>query len=530
VQIAQQESATVNNIMAPRREPALFKDSIDASGIDFVHRETNFIDFKIQRLLPYQVSRSGGRMAVGDVNGDGDDDVYFGNAVGQSGVLFLGSPGGRFHRAPVQPWTADAQCEDMGSVFFDADQDGDLDLYVVSGGNEYGSGDPMYHDRLYKNTGKGVFVKEPHALPAQETTSGSVVTPADYDHDGDPDLFVGGRIAAQLYPITPRSYVLRNDTKDGVLKFTDVTGQLNDDLRLAGMVTDAAWADVTGDGWPDLLVAGEWMSVRVFENQQGKTFREITPSLGLTDSQGWWSRVVAADVDSDGDTDVLLGNAGTNQQLRASKQEPMDYYVSDINDDSQPDPILCYYVQGKSYPAATLDELVDQVRGIRKTFNHYDDYADAGIEKIMNDDRRKRALHLQINTLQSSWLENQGSGKLTLKPLPAEAQGSMINGFVMDDFDGDGEKEVLCAGNFFPYKVEWGRSDASTGLLLKFNHGEADVYLPDTPLWMSGDIRDVALVHTGTGTRVMVSRNNDKPGLFRYTRGEHPKFKIQDSK
>ena len=171
VLIAQKESATINNIMAPRREPPLFKDSIDASGIDFVHRENNFIDFKIQRLLPYQVSRSGGRMAVGDVDGDGNDDVYFGSAVGQSGVLFLGSSGGQFQRAPSQPWTADAQCEDMGSVFFDADQDGDLDLYVVSGGNEYGSGDPMYHDRLYRNMGKGVFVKEPEALPAQETTS-----------------------------------------------------------------------------------------------------------------------------------------------------------------------------------------------------------------------------------------------------------------------------------------------------------------------------------------------------------------------
>lgn len=519
----QQQHAVVAKAGVTVPTPVRFHDELAGSGIDFRHIENNFIDFKVQRLIPYQVSRVGSRLAVGDVNADGHDDIYFGGAVGQPGVLYLGSKEGAFHRAASQPWQADALCEDIGAAFFDADGDGDHDLYVVSGGNEFGSGDPLYHDRLYRNEGGGTFAKAGEALPAKETTSGSCVVPADYDHDGDLDLFIGGRVAAQLYPITPRSFVLRNDTGGGVLKFTDVTESLNNDLGLAGMVTDAVWSDINGDNWPDLLLAGEWMPVRVFQNSQGKKLTEITDAIGLGESNGWWSKIVAADVDNDGDTDFLLGNAGINQQLRASPAQPLEYFVADVNDDGGPDPILCYYVQGKRYPVATMDELVDQVRSIRKKFNRYADYADAGIEQIMNEAQLRRALRLRINTLQSAWLENTGSGKLVLKPLPMAVQVSMINGFVLQDFDGDGENEVLCAGNFFPYKVEWGRSDAFTGALLKFRNGQATVYRPETPLWLSGDIRDMAVVGSRTaGSRIVVARNNDRPGLFRYKSSSRP--------
>jgi hypothetical protein len=343
------------------------------------------------------------------------------------------------------------------------------------------------------------------------------VVPADFDKDGDLDLFVGGRIAAQLYPITPKSYILRNDSKGGVVKFTDVTEQLNKDIQLAGMVSDAVWSDINNDSWPDLLLVGEWMPVRVFQNEKGKGFKEITSASGLDNSQGWWSKITAADVDGDGDMDFLLGNAGTNLQYHASLKEPMEFFVQDINNDGGPDPLMCYYIQGKSFPAASLDELLEQVTALRKKFYKYQDYADATIKDVMDKSQRETAFHLQINTLHSSWLENQGGGKFLIKQLPDKEQSSAINGFIWDDFDGDNQKELLCAGNFFPYRVEWGQSDAFMGALLKFSKGRSTDYKAEIPLWLTGDIRDMAVIKNRNGKkRIVVARNNDAPGLFAY--------------
>lgn len=512
-----QQKAIVQTKSIASSIPSLFKNVFASSGIDFKHSENNFVDFKAQRLIPYQASRLGARLAVGDVNKDGNDDIFFGSSVGQGGKLFLGKDDGTYAAAVSQPWKADKMSEDIDALFFDADNDGDQDLYVVSGGNEYGSGDPLYHDRLYKNDGRGSFSKAANALPATETTSGSCVEAADYDKDGDLDLFVGGRIAAQMYPITPKSFLLRNDSKDTVLKFTDVTESLNKDFQVAGMVTDAVWNDLDKDGWPELVIVGEWMPVRIFHNKKGKSFKEITGASGLANSEGWWSAIFVADVDGDGDNDFLLGNAGTNMQYHASEKEPLGFYVQDINGDGSPDPIMCYYIQGKSYPAATLDELTEQIPGLRKKFFKYADYAHATIEDVMDKKLLDQALHLKINTLHSSWMENLGNGKFALKILPDELQRSMVNGFVMDDFDGDGQNEVLCAGNFFPYKVEWGKSDAFMGSILKFKNGRATVYQPTAPLWMKGDIRDMDIIKNKNGGKaVVLTRNNDWPGLYRY--------------
>lgn len=517
ITVRQQDAVPVIKSV-PVLQAGMFTDVLSASGIDFRHVENGFVDFKVQRLIPYQASRLGARLAVGDVNGDGNDDIYFGGAIGQSGSLYLGNDNGSFSKAAAQPWQADAVCEDMGAVFFDADNDGDLDLYVVSGGNEFGTSDPLYRDRLYVNKGRGVFAKNETAIPLSETTSGSCVVAADYDKDGDLDLFVGGRVAAQMYPLTPKSFLFRNDSKGTEITFTDVTTTLNKELQLAGMVTGACWNDINKDGWPDLVVVGEWMPVRLFQNEGGRSFREITASAGLSGSEGWWSTVFAADVDSDGDTDFLLGNAGHNLQYRASKEHPLEFIVQDINSDGVPDPIMCYGIQGKSYPAPSLDELVEQVPSLRKKFYKYENYADATMEDLMDKDLLEQALRLTIHTLQSSWLENKGNATFSLKPLPADVQASMINGFVMDDFDGDQQKEILCAGNFTPYKVEWGRSDAFFGALLKFHDGAAAVYKPNIPLWLKGDIRDMKVAETKSGERrVVVARNNDLPGVFQKT-------------
>jgi hypothetical protein len=431
--------------------------------------------------------------------------------------LFLSTDDGSFIQGPSQPWLADKICEDLGSAFFDADGDGNLDLYVVSGGSEFEPGHSFYQDRLYKGDGKGGFVKMTGALP-KETTSGSCVIPADFDRDGDVDLFVGGRLVPGSYPITPKSTLLRNDSQRGEIHFSEVTEEGHKALRTLGMVTDGVWADVNQDKWPDLIITGEWMQLRIFQNEEGNSFREITKQSGLDDTYGWWTDLLAADVDNDGDTDFLAGNAGLNIQLKATNEEPVELFAYDINDDGEVDPIICHYIQGKSYPLPTRDELLDQVAPLRKKFTRYATYADATIQDIVGEAALESMQTLKATTFKSSWLENDGKGKFTVKPLPDPAQVSSIQGFVYHDFDGDGSSEILAAGNFYPYRVQLGQSNASTGVMIKFENGEAKVYKPGVPLWLTGDIRDLGKIKLRNGSnRIVVSRNNDRASVYRLT-------------
>ncbi|MDJ1466865.1 VCBS repeat-containing protein [Xanthocytophaga flava] len=507
-----QPNSKIDDLLTHRiKEPLL---SPVKDGIDFKHSENGFVDFKMQQLLSYQLSRLGGKLAVGDVNKDGNEDVFLGGAAGQSGQLYLGTDNGTLVKSASEPWQTDRVAEDIGSVFFDADGDKDLDLYIVSGGNEFSPSDLLYQDRLYLNDGKGNFAKSPDALPSEQT-SGSCVVAIDYDKDGDQDLFVGGRIAAQQYPKVPKSFLLRNDSQPGKVRFTDVTALASDQLSNAGMVTGAIWTDLNADTWPDLVVVGEWMGIRMYINQKGK-LKESTSSFGLPDSRGWWSAIAQADVDQDGDMDLLLGNAGINMQLRASEKQPLRCYGVDIDQDGRLDPLVSFYVQDKSYPLATRDELLGQVTPMRKRFINYGAYADATVEDILSPELRAKTQLLEAVELRSCWLENKGNSKFALKPLPDWAQFSSINGFLSSDFDGDGKVEVLAAGNFFPYKVQLGRSDALMGVLLRFEKGEVQPIL-DKPLWLTGDIRDMAFIKfKNTSSRVVVSRNNDYATLYDY--------------
>ena len=516
ITLAQADAQKAEQASSASPNPVVLKDVTESAGLAFTHRENNFIDFKVQRLLYYQASRLGGKFAKGDVNNDGNDDVYFGGAVGQSGALLLGKSDGTFVSSSSQPWAVDSLSEDADALFFDADTDGDQDLYVVSGGSEFVATAPMYQDRLYLNNGGGIFSSAVNALPA-ETSSGSQVSAADYDRDGDIDLFIGGRLTPGGYGLIPRSFILRNDSGPQAVKFTDATVEHDKDLTAPGMVTSARWSDFNNDSWPDLILAGEWMPVRIFANQSGR-LEEWEDIKALKNSEGWWCSISPADIDGDGDTDYLLGNAGTNMQFRASPETPIELIAGDFNADGVLDPIVNYYVQGKSFPLATRDELLDQIGSLKKKFVRYEDYADATMAQIATPEQLEKAQRFTAQVLTSSWLENADGNQFHLHALPDLAQFSPINGFLFDDFTGDGAKEIIAAGNFYPFKPQLGRSDASTGVMLRYDNGLKDDGVL-SKLWLTGDIRQIEVLSFSSGIkRILVSRNNDSPSLYQITK------------
>lgn len=487
-------------------------DVTHASGINFRHVASDFVDFEKDKLLHYQLSNLGGRLATGDVNGDGNDDIYFGGAAGQAAELYFGTDEGTFIMSKSQPWIVDSAMEDMKPLFFDADGDGDLDLYVVSGGSTFYLNSLQYQDRLYENDGDGQFSKLTSVL-TQEPTSGSCAISGDFDKDGDLDLFVGGRHQGSRYPISPSSFILRNESEGANVKFVNATSEICASLEQIGMVTDAQWTDYNGDGWLDLIVVGEWMEIKVFQNENGKLIEKKLPSLEKSD--GWWTAIRQLDIDADGDMDYLLGNAGLNSRIKASKAEPTELYARDFNNDGKLDPIICYYIQGKSYPLPTRDDLLVQINPLRKKFPNFASYADATIEDVIRQELLDKTLKLSAHVMESCWLENV-EGELKLRKLPDLLQFSAVNAFIDYDFDNDGIQDILAAGNFYPFNPQMGRSDASMGAMLQLSNNELIVkHNVISPMWLNGDIRDMALLSFNSGKKkIIVSRNNDAPSVF----------------
>lgn len=486
----------------------IFSSIDNKEGIDFKHTENDFIDFKDEVLLPYQLSRMGPALAKADVNKDGLEDVFVGGAIGQSGKLFIQKKENGFAAAQSQPWETDAASEDVNAAFFDANGDGFPDLYVVSGGNEYTDGSPEYADRLYLNDGNGGFSKSIDALPLM-TSSKLAIAPADFDKDGDVDVFIGGSCLAGSFPYSTRSYLLRNDSRGGVVKFTDVT-DVTGELANPGMVTAATWVDLNKDNFPELMIVGDWMPVLLFQNESG-VLKNVSGAAGLNKTDGMWSSIISDDIDNDGDIDFIAGNCGSNNQFKATEKEPMTIYANDFDDNGTVDPIVCYYIQGKSYPMASRDELLDAIVPLRKKFIKYRDYADATVETIFPKNKINAAKRYYCYQLSSCLLINKGDNTFSVQPLPGEAQFSKVYGAIVKDFTRDGVKDIFLAGNFYPYRVQLGRCDASMGVLLKGAGNNVFEPVPHrkSGLYIEGEVRHILpLQNEKNQSLIIMAKNN----------------------
>ncbi|WP_345248428.1 FG-GAP-like repeat-containing protein [Nibrella saemangeumensis] len=522
----------------PPTSPArpVFREVTDSLNLTFVHQEPEFIDFNVQKLLPHKLSQFAPAVSTGDVNGDGLTDLFIGGSRSQKGTFYLQTVQGTFVQRDLLPGpenippapigaasygrpVSPKQEEDMGTLLFDADGDGDLDLYIASGGMEAEPNSPAYQDRLFINDGTGQYTLAPRALP-KSLISKSCVKAADFDRDGDLDLFVGGRVEPAQYPKPVSSYILRNDSQPGQPTFTDVTASVAEDLLNLGLVCDALWTDFDNDGWMDLMLAGEWMPLTFLQNVNGKLTNRKTVTLPNSEiaAVGWWNSLLAADFDRDGDIDYIAGNLGSNTLSQASVKEPISVYAKDFDNNGFYDAILTTYFpdgngQRKEFTFHGREDLIRQMISMRARFPLYKDFAGASVDKLLKEEELKDAIVLRANYMKSAYIENLGNGAFRLKDLPVQAQLAPVFGMLADDFDQDGHPDVLLVGNDHSNEVFVGRLDALNGLMLKGDgKGSFTALTPATSgFYVPGNAKGLTRLSDATGNQLIVATQNRGP-------------------
>ncbi|MDW7693746.1 VCBS repeat-containing protein [Flammeovirgaceae bacterium SG7u.111] len=460
----------------------------EASPISFQHKKNAVNDFKRQPLIVNPQSFDGPCLVKGDVNNDGLADVFVGGSEGQASQLFVQLSNGKFQASSVGVFEENSKSEDINALFFDANNDGFQDLYVCSGGyNNFYPTDEALQDRFYLNKGNGSF-EIAAALP-QMLTSSSCVAASDINKDGFQDLFVGSKVIPGEYPETPASYILMNTGKG---TFEIKTDEVAPALAQAGMVTDATWADLNADGKEELILAGNWMPIQVFANSDGK-LEEKTSDFFNKNYSGWWNKLLVEDLNNDGILDIVAGNFGLNSQCQVSDEQPGELYYKDFDNNGAIDPIFCFYIQGKSYPSVTRDELLEQITKLRSRFQNYDSYADAQIGDIFSEEELKGAKHLEINELNTVYFQGKKGGKFEQKTLPSQVQYSPIHSITVLDYDADGIQDLLLCGNTNQARLRFGKTDANFGTLLKGDANGNFSYVPQhrSGFRLSGDVRSV---------------------------------------
>ncbi len=476
-------------------------------GLRLVHKENFHDDFSTEILLPHKMSQFGPAIAVGDVNGDGRDDFFFGGASGNPAKLMIQGENGSFAAVDQPYFWSDAKYEDVGAAFLDFDGDNDLDLYVSTGGNEYFPNNQLYQDRLYINV-DGTFSKV--KLP-KIVGSNSIVRPFDIDQDGDLDLFVGGRLNPMQYPTPAKSYVLINDGNS----FTDQTSEWAPAFEKLGMVTDAEWTDINNDGKSELVVVGEWTAINVFELSDGK-FIDKTESFGLDKESGWWYSLEIADINNDGFSDIIAGNLGLNYKYKSTYEEPFHVYYNDFDGNGRGDIVLGYYNEGDLFPLRGRQCSSQQMPALADKFETYDEFGQATLEEVYGDNKLEKSIHYEANTFASKVYLNDGSGGFTPISLPNRSQLSSINAILIDDFDEDGNKDLLTAGNLYPVEVETIRNDASYGgLLLGDGEGNFEHLIGvESGFIADGDVKHLASITINGTPSILVVRNNGPLSIY----------------